>query len=202
MQEFIPFILSILQEYGYIIVFLGAIVGGEIFILASAFLASLGYFNIYLVIVISAAGIVISDSIWYFVGFKFRRLLIRFRKFFLSNWLKQSLFDQYFYDHYGKFLIMSKFLYGTRIATLVASGYKRVAYRKFLFFNLISITIWIFIVVILGYLMGYSWNYLEKYNSYARYFVIFGILLLFIIRLILNKFVIIKAKIKEYVPRN
>lgn len=187
MQELIPFILQILQEYGYIIVFFGTIIGGELVILAAAFLASLGYFNIYLVLIVASAGIILSDSVWYLIGLKSRNYIIGFRNSTLLKRYKKGLFDKYFYDHYGKFIILSKFIYGTRTITLLSSGYKQVPYRKFLFFNLIGIAIWIVIIIILGYLMGFSWNYLEKYNSYMRYFVLFGIAVIFIIRFIFNK---------------
>lgn len=188
MEDFIPIILDILKEYGYLIVFLGAIIGGEVFILASAFLASLGYFNIFGVIAVSTAGIIISDSVWYFIGLKSHRLVTGFRQNnFLFKKFKSGLFDKYFHSHYGKFLILSKFIYGTRTATLLASGYKKVAYKRFLMFNLIGIGIWIVIIIALGYVMGFSWHYLKQYNFYFRYFVLFGILLLFIIRFIFNK---------------
>lgn len=198
MEELIPIALHFLEQYGYIIVFLGAVAGGEIFILAGTFMASLGYFNIYAVVLLSLAGIILSDSLWYLLGVKGENFIINCKdRLCLKNY-HNKLFDRYFDAHYGKFIILSKFVYGTRIITMVTSGYKRVPYRKFFYYNLLSIIIWIMIVVLVGYGLGFSWNKLSEYNSYIKYLVLLGLLGLLAIRLIIGRII----KFKNYEPGN
>jgi len=191
MQDIVPIVIDIIKQYGYVMVFLGTIVGGELIILAAVFLASLGFLNIYLVILFGLLGIIISDNWWYFVGTKIRGKLDYFRKRFVSLKYHNKIesFGEKFIDHYPKFLILSKFVYGARIVTLLTSGYKHIPYRKFVKFNLIGSCSWIIIIVFLGYVMGVSWNYLAQYNESSKYYVLFGVLALFVIRYIFNKFI-------------
>lgn len=197
MQEIIPTIIQIIREYGYIIVFFGAVIGGETFILAAAFLASIGYLNIFLVILISFLGSISSDSVWYLMGLRFRNVLARFTNSLPVKKYRRRFFDKYFYTHYGKFLVISKFIYGMRIATLLASGYKKLPYKKFIAFNLLGNAIWLMIVIALGYLMGFSWHYLARYNNYLRWLVIWGLIALFAVRLILNKVISINNQLDK-----
>ena len=200
MQDLVPILIQILEQYGYAIVFLGAVIGGELVVLIAVFLASLGMFNIYLVVLFGMMGIVISDNLWYFVGTKLRGRLDYCKDRFCPKKYQYKIesFSEKFTDHYAKFLILSKFVYGARIITLITSGYQRIPYRKFVKFNLIGSTSWMGIIVFLGYVMGISWNYLAKYNEYAKYYVLFGLLVLFVIRYIFNKFI----KLDDYGKRS
>jgi len=191
MEEIIPFVIETIEQHGYSIVFLGTIIGGEIVILAAVFLAALGMLNIYLVIILGMLGVVISDSFWYFIGTRIKGRLNQSTKTFFPKRYQYriELFKDRFVEHYAKFLVASKFVYGTRIVTLITSGYQKIPYRKFLMFNFIGSMIWIVIIVFLGYIMGFSWNYLAKYNEYSKYYVIFGILILFMLRYIFKKII-------------
>lgn len=191
MESLAPIIIKILADYGYIIVFLGAFAAGELVILAAVFLASLGILNISLVIVFGLLGIILSDNLWYFIGTKLNNKFDYFKKFFYRfNYQKKVLsFKNKFNNNYRQFLIMSKFIYGVRILTLLTSGYQKIPYNKFVLFNLIGTLCWMVIIVFLGYVMGLSWNYLGQYSHYARYFVLFGLLILFVIRYVFKKLI-------------
>jgi len=201
MQDIVPILIDILEQYGYIIVLLGTIIGGELVILAAVFLASIGMLNIYLVVILGMAGIIISDNFWYFIGAKARgklnySSLSSPKSIFPFKKIQHKIddFKEKFADHYAKFIILSKFVYGTRIITLVTSGYQNVLYKKFVIFNLIGSVLWMTIIVFLGYVMGVSWNYLTEYNESAKYYVLFGILILFVIRYIFNRFIKLDGK--------
>lgn len=189
MDTLAPLIIEILKEYGYVIVFLGTIVAGEVVILAAVFLASLKVLNIYLVILFCLAGTVISDNLWYLIGTKLNNRFSYFKKYlYLTRYKKKiASFKEKFNSHYRQFLVMGKFIYGFRILILLTSGYQRISYKKFVIFNLIGTLCWLVIIVFLGYVMGLSWNYLGQYSHYARYYVLFGLLILFVIRYIFKR---------------
>lgn len=191
MESLIPIIIKILAEYGYVLVFLGTIVAGEVVILAAVFLASLDILNIYLVILCGLSGIIVSDNLWYLLGVKLNKRLGFFKKYFyLSRYHKKiAVFREKFNSRYRQFLVMSKFVYGLRILTLLTSGYQRIPYKHFVLFNLIGTISWMLVVVVLGYIMGMSWNYLGQYNDYARYLVLFGLLILFMLRYLFQKLI-------------
>ncbi|HNP75005.1 MAG TPA: DedA family protein [bacterium] len=198
MEELIPMALHFLEQYGYLIVFFGAVAGGEIFILAASFMASLGYFNIYAVVLISLAGIILSDSLWYLLGRKGKNFILTCKNWLCLKNYHNRLLDRYFNSHYGKLIILSKFVYGTRIVTMITSGYKKVPYRKFFYYNLLSIIIWIIIVVSLGYLLGFSWNRLSEYNSYIKYSLLLVLVGLAVLRLAVRQII----KFKHYESGN
>lgn len=191
MEEIIPILIDILEQYGYIIVFLGTLIGGELVVLAAVFLASIGMLNIFWVVVLGMAGIILSDNFWYFVGTKMRKRINKLRKRFVpSKWQKKiDNFKDKFTDHYAKFLVVSKFVYGARILTLVTSGYQKIPYKSFALFNILGSTLWMVVIVFLGYVMGISWNYLAQYNESAKYYVLFGLLALFVIRYVSKRFI-------------
>jgi len=193
-MEWTQLLIELIQSYGYIIIFLGTIIAGETVILAAAFLASLGYFNIFIVMAVSAVGIILADSFWYYIGMKSDKVVEKCGKSCTFAEKRIAFINKNFNNHYGKFLILSKFVYGTRVATLIASGHQKIPYKNFLIFNLISIIIWLAIVVVIGYGIGFSWTYLEKYNEYARYLALGILAVIIAIRLYVTKF----AKFKKY----
>jgi len=191
MLDLVPILIQILTDYGYIIVFLGTIFAGELVILAAVFLASLGILNIYLVILFGLAGIVVSDNLWYWVGTRLNNRFEGLKQYFYTTKYQQKInsFKNKFDNNYSKFLVMSKFVYGLRVLTILTSGYQKIPYKKFVLFNLIGTLSWMIIIVFLGYVMGVSWHYLGQFSSSARYYVLFGLLILFVLRYIFNKLI-------------
>ncbi len=64
MESFLAFV----HEWGYIAVFLGAIVEGETVILTASALAALGYLNLYKIMLITFCTTVVVDQILFQVG--------------------------------------------------------------------------------------------------------------------------------------
>jgi len=191
MSDLAPSLIQILTDYGYIIVFLGTMIAGELVILASVFLASLDILNIYLVILFGLAGIVVSDNLWYWFGTRLNNRFNFFKKYFYNTRYQKKIasFKNKFNNNYSKFLVMSKFVYGLRIFTILASGYQKIPYKTFVIFNLIGTLSWMTIIVFLGYVMGMSWHYLSQFSNSAKYYVLFGLLILFVLRYIFNRLI-------------
>lgn len=191
MTEVISLLIKILEQYNYLIVFLGTIIAGETVVLAAVFLASLKILNIYLVILFGLLGIVISDNLWYFIGSRLKGRSRYGRKYFsLIRYQKNiDFFKKSFEHNCRQFLVMSKFVYGVRIMTIIASGYQRLPYKIFFTFNLIGTLCWLTIIVLLGYVMGFSWNYLSRYNNQAKYYVLLGLMFLFVLRYIFKRII-------------
>ncbi|MFA5029212.1 MAG: VTT domain-containing protein [Patescibacteria group bacterium] len=191
MQYYIPLIMEGLRHYGYFILFFGAFFAGETFILAAAFLASWKYFNLQWVILVSLLAVLLSDSLWYFIGLKFSQPISRFRRFFSPVRYEKRIaaFKNGFNKHYREFLILGKFVYGARILTLLAAGHQKINYKKFLYYNFIGNIIWLFAVIIVGCLMGLAWDYLDRFNHYWRYLILVGLALLLAVRFVFSKII-------------
>lgn len=187
MHELVSILVPLLREYGYIFLLVGTIFAGETVILAASFLASLGFFNIYIVIGISLIGTVVSDNIWYYIGRKSHD--------FVNKWYDKLRLPRRGYDfinknfnqHYSKFLFISKYVYGTSTITLIMAGRQKMNYRKFFILNSISTIVWLGVIVSLGYAVGFSWNRFEDYNNYSRYWILAFLAAIIVIRLIVSR---------------
>lgn len=189
MEDLVPYIITTLYQYGYLILFLGAVFAGEVFILAASFLAYLGYFEIGWVIVISLVGILLSDSFWYFVGSRYNGLISQYsRSLCPRRW--HGFLDRIkdnFKNHFKKFLILSKFVYGIRILTILLAGHQKLSYHQFFIYNFFANICWLIVVVAIGLAVGFSWDYLSEVDSYLRYSIIAIIVLWLFMRWIISK---------------
>jgi len=132
-------------------------------------------------------GVIIHELIYFLIGkWKGREFLLR-NKYTRKKYRKAKQF-------LGKYGVLSifivRFLYGMRLVPIVLMGASGFNIYKFLFFNIISLFIWMSIYLSLGYAFG---KLAEVYFGKAKeyYFIAVGVLF-FIITLIFVAF-----KIKE-----
>ncbi|MEX2014226.1 MAG: VTT domain-containing protein, partial [Parcubacteria group bacterium] len=102
----------------------------------------------------SLLGTVISDSLWFFLGQFFFQLTKRWEKYQgkyqsfmlkLEEWTRHEPFFA---------LLFIKFLYGTRILTIIYLSARKVRFSTFFFFNFIGTVIWLAVVISIGWLVG------------------------------------------------
>jgi len=147
-------IISLLSTYQLPAIFLGAFFFGETVILTAAFLAGQGTWSIKSVFWLSLAGTVISDSLWFFGGQSFFKLTKRWKKYqdkyqtFLVK-LEEITGQKPFLA-----LLFIKFLYGTRILTIIYLSIRKVRYFTFLLFNTIGTVLWLSVMILVGWLVG------------------------------------------------
>lgn len=178
MEAIIPFI----EQYGYIAVFLATFFEGEIALLACAFLASLGFMNIWLVVIIAYLGAIISDTaIFTFGRHGGLRVLNRYGKYFFLGDDKRSKVMHYVRTHGEKTVFFSRFLWGTRILSSLMAGAFGMTYKVFVKRNWSACVIWTFMVCGLGYFFGSSWQLITKFmrnSSFAVFFILFAVLVI------------------------
>lgn len=93
----------------YIAIFAAMVLEGEIFLFATAFLASQGFLIPELAFLAIFGGVTIGDSLWYLLGYKINNSETR-----VSRWLvkKTGQFDEHLMKDSFKTLFISKFIYG------------------------------------------------------------------------------------------
>ena len=172
-------ILNFIQTHGYFLMFLIMIIDGPIITYVSAFVASLGIFNIYLVFILSVLGNVIGDLIYYFVG-KFSRMAFRnrYKKYFDNKKLNDHL-----KNHTGKAIAIIKIIPPLPTPGLILAGAVNVPLRKFLFYSvLISIPYSLFFTMF-GFYSGIT------FNAWLKYFKLESIIILTVVFLIVLWFI-------------
>jgi phosphatidylglycerol lysyltransferase len=157
-----------LMRYGYVVLFFGAMVEGEGFLLTAAFLAHRGYLDIWLVIAVAATANTVADQIYYQIARASGR----------EAFEKKAASDARFArvgDWIGRrgevLLFMSRFMYGFRIAIPAACGAAGMAQRTFLLVNLAGGLVWASVTGLAGYALGNTvelvWRGVRHYEWYA-----------------------------------
>ncbi|MDO8572326.1 MAG: hypothetical protein Q7S11_00985 [bacterium] len=175
----------------YVIPFFGAALGGEWVIISVAALSAQGAMPIHIVFFASYAGTVTSDFIWFSLG------KTKFLSGFITHRYTQTTvnavagsLNKISKGSHLSALIVTKFLYGTRIIILLYMSQINLPLKEFMRHNMVATFIWLTVVTVIGFLAGKGLTYLLK--IFENITIALGIILLivlsfFMIQLWFNK---------------
>lgn len=144
-------LLQFVQQWGYPLIFLGALLEGETVLLLAGLLAHGGHLHFAFVVLIAAAGGFAGDQFFFLLGRRYGgRLLARFPR--LGKAAARA--DGLLVRHDALFILANRFLYGLRIAGPVAVGMSSVAARRFALINLAGALLWALAIAGAGYGFG------------------------------------------------
>lgn len=167
---------SIVQQYGYLALFVGAILEGESILILGGLAAHRGYLQLPIVLVLAALGGFIGDQLCFGAGrFLNTRLVGRFP----SLVPKIARIDRLISRHPALTVITIRFLYGFRIAGPITIGMTSMPWMRFSILNLIGAIVWAATIVGVGYIFGHI-----AYEKFLLYEVKIGGILLLIILVI------------------
>jgi membrane protein DedA with SNARE-associated domain len=150
---------ALLTKYGYVLLFLGVAAEGDAFLLAGAFMARRGIFDLQVVIAVAVVSNTLADLIYYlmarargrewlegrFAGFKsFRRIAGWMERY--SDWL----------------LFASRYAVGFRIIIPAACGALGMKPARFNVINVVASLIWVIPTALLGFYFGGAAEHLFK----------------------------------------
>lgn len=143
----------IFAESGLLI---GFFLPGDSLIFTAGFLAtpSIGFFKIWPLILGSWAAAVIGDNVGYEFG---RRVGVKlFRREDSLLFKKENLIRaQEFYNrHGGKAIVLARFIPIVRTFAPIVAGVGKMDRKKFMFYNFLGGTLWIWLVGFAGYFLG------------------------------------------------
>jgi len=142
---------SIIQQYGYLAIFVGAVIEGKSFLLLGGLAAYKGVLQLSTVVGTAAFGGFIGDQLCFGAGKHFgTRLVSRFP----SLIARIGRIDRLVSRHPAFTVIMVRFLYGFRIAGPIAIGMTNMTWKRFSALNSIGAILWATIIVGLGYVLG------------------------------------------------
>ncbi|HYD60836.1 MAG TPA: DedA family protein [Noviherbaspirillum sp.] len=148
----------LIQTYGYLAVALGSFLEGEAVLLAGSLAASQGHLDLQLVMGIAALASFLGDLPYFFAGRRFgTRALLRFR------WLRcrKKKLENAMHKHHVTFVLSLRFLYGMRIAGLLALGMSKISTLRFLLLDFIGAIIWSAGICAAGYGAGGIFRHLS-----------------------------------------
>ena len=163
------YLIPLLENYRYVILFpINAVIGPPLS-LAVGFLISPGYFNPYIAYVVLIIGDLILDSAYYFLGrfgydWKWVQKYLKKENFLSRN---LPLMEKLWYSHGQKMTFLSKLAYGLSGGFLMSAGFARLPYGKFLLYATPVALIEYVIFLVTGYLLGSSYMLAVKYIQYG-----------------------------------
>ncbi|MFA5840685.1 MAG: VTT domain-containing protein [Candidatus Paceibacterota bacterium] len=154
--------LELLLTYKYLILIPLAIIEGPIISVISGFLVTLGIFNIITVYIVMVLGDIIGDGIFYFIGYKGKRLF----HYFKVEEEKVEKAKIYFQENHKKAIAGSKIMWGIGTVGLIAAGALHVPYKRY--FNTCALysLAQSFIMIFLGVFFGKAYLIIGKYFNY------------------------------------
>jgi membrane protein DedA with SNARE-associated domain len=161
-------IFEFLSQYGYWVILPLMVIEGPIATIVAAILASLGAFNIWVVLLLSILGDVIGDIAFYTAGYLWGMTFVKKIGKYLGITEKTVLkMEKYFNNHGGKTIFAVKSTTGLCWATFIAAGIVKMNFYKFLRFSILGGVIWSGFLVTMGYFYGYMWREISRYIEWA-----------------------------------
>ena len=162
---------DLFARYGYFVVFFGILlenagvpVPGETILLAGAALARFGHLSLPWVIVVAIVGAVVGDNIGFLIGRRGGRVLIERHGSRLGlTSARLAQFDAFFTKHGAKTVFIARFVTGLRVVAAVLAGASTMSWSTFVLFNATGAVAWASTFGAVGYLLGYSWETIERW---------------------------------------
>lgn len=166
-------------EYPVILFFLSAFFGGEELIIPLAILVGHGLWSLQLLFLVCFIATLFADVSWFLLG----RHGVQKRKFFQKyqrRFEKASKFFRRIAKSEMGILLTTKFIYGTRIFSIIFLSIEGVALSRFVKLNSLVTFIWLSCIVFLGWMIGRG-SALFLNLSQHRFYIGAGILLIIIV---------------------
>ena len=164
---------TLVAQYGYWVVFFGALAEGETVLLTAGFAAHRGLLQLPQVIGLAFLAATIGDQLAFQLGRRHgARLMARFPLLQTHSRRLQALLQQ----HPNAAVLSVRFLYGMRTAGPIALGALGVPQWRFVPLNLLSAALWATGLGLLGYQFGNAMQWLLDDLRAAEETIILGLL--------------------------
>lgn len=181
-------LIHILSFWGYPTMLLLMTLEGPIVTIIAAFLASLGYFNVFVVFGLSVAGDVIGDVILYHIGyFGGQKILPKVEKFLKISQSTVEKLKQKFHENSGRIIFYVKSTTGLSYITFITAGTLKMRLSKFVAFSILGGLVWSSFLVMVGYFFGYAADQISQYIKYAGAIILTVAVIFFIVMSLYKK---------------
>lgn len=154
---------ALFSTYGYLLLFLVLLIEGQPFIIFAGFLVTLGYFKFGWVILVGWPALVIGDTIFYYLAYRYgSKIINKCGKFLLLTPLRVEKLENFFQKHDKKVIFFSKFVYGLGRNMLIVAGLLKYPCKKVFKYNVYGCLGSMLLYTFLGYFLGHSYLLLNK----------------------------------------
>lgn len=191
----------LLEEYGYIVLFLSLLLEfialplpGQTLMSYCGYLVYRGKLAWGVSILISALGTIVGITISYFIGKTFEMAFFKeYGSYVHMGPEKLKKVSNWFEAYGSKILLVSYFIPGVRHVTGYFFGVTNISFKKFSVYAYSGAFLWSFIFITLGKILGNQW---DKMNGLLNHYLIFSsiILVIFIFIIFICKYYRVKIK--------
>ncbi|WP_372839498.1 DedA family protein [Phaeovulum sp.] len=163
-------VLVLLKLHGLSLLAPLAVLEGPIVTVIAAYLASLAFFDVWLVYVVVVVADLVGDSIFYALGRRGPGLLSpRWRNRFGVTDARLGALKGHFHNQGGRTLVVGKLTHSAGMVVLLAAGAARMPFWRFLGFNLIATLPKSLVFVIIGYTLGRAYTAIDGWIFRASF---------------------------------
>ncbi len=162
-MDHLNFLIAFIIEYRYLVILPIAIIEGPIITVIAAFLASQGYFNIFLVYLIVVIGDLVGDFFYYGIG-RFGHTIAR-TKLGRKLGIKEHHLDKithHYNIHSGKTLLAGKWTQTLGVFVLAGAGVAKMPVGRFLLYITMATLPKSLLLVLIGYYVGYAFQKIDS----------------------------------------
>jgi membrane protein DedA with SNARE-associated domain len=174
----------LIQTYGYLAVFIGTFLEGDIILVIGGFPSHQEYLSLPCVILTGCTGAILSDQFFFWLGRKRGAWL--FKK--LPRWQEKIEFINKQLDKHGNWVaVVFRFVYGFRMVTPFVLGNSRIKSSTFVLLNILSALSWAILVSSGGFLFGRIFGLFLQHMKRYEIRIILAIIVIGIIVRILER---------------
>lgn len=193
-QNLIPYLLLYKYVTVFVISFMAAFIvpipSGNLLMIASGF-SKVGYFDFYLVIIISIVANILGDNLGYWTArFYGEKILskIGFKRILNSKKFKEV--EVHYSNHPGFIIFISRFEVLSTLAINLLSGVSKTPYKKYLIHESIGSIAQVCVYGSIGYFFSYSWQSVN--STIGKVSLIIGLITIILVIAFGKKFLVRK----------
>ena len=185
-------IISIISSTGYLGIF-GLMtaesalipIPSEITMTFAGYLASIGKFNLLIIIIVGALANLFGSALAYWLGrwgqeAVVRKLIKKYGKYLLISENEYNRSEKWFRQYGDGITFFSRVLPIVRTFISLPAGVAAMSFWRFGIFTFLGSIIWSGILAYIGYILGKNWDSLHPYYQKFEYVIVGGIVLLFV----------------------
>lgn len=142
---------------------IGFFLPGDSLLFTAGFLASQGFFDIRLLVLLCFAAAVTGDSVGYAFGYRLGRKIFTREESLLFHKDHLLRAEKFYQKHGGKTIILARFMPVVRTFAPIVAGVGAMSYSKFLMFNVVGGFLWTVGLTVLGYFLGATIPDVDRY---------------------------------------
>jgi len=153
---------SLIEHYGYLVVFFGVMLGcsgipfpSAAILLTTGVLVQQGHLRLGEAIVFGIIGAIIGSQIGYWAGHKGgRTFVLKWGRYVKLTPERLERVEGFFGRHGGKAVFAARFFSVSRLLGGLVAGMSRIPFGRFFFYSVLSGMVWATAVVMMGYYLG------------------------------------------------